>query len=191
MLLKRRPPGIDTRPSTPQKRFQHLDQQWIAVLRWLNANGVDFVLVGPVAEAIRGHADAKGPVSIVPSPYYRNFERLARALVSEQACMRVDVGEAAGADTAPAKLTAEKLARGQRWMLRCGSHDLDIEGRPQGVPSYQELLYEAGRFALTHDVSVEVASAEDIAHYEHMRRTGFAPEIRISRTDSAVEQDQP
>src|SRR5205823_5991393 len=44
--------------------------------------------------------------------------------------------------------------------------------------------------ALTHDVSVEVASAEDIAHYEHMRRTGFAPEIRISRTDSAVERDQ-
>ena len=82
------------------------------------------------------------------------------------------------------------MARGQRWTLRCGSHDLDVEGRPQGVPSYQELLYEAGRFALTHDVSVEVASAEDIAHYEHMRRTGFAPEIRISRTDSAVERDQ-
>jgi hypothetical protein len=188
MLLKRRPPGIDARPSNPQKRFQHLDQRWIAVLRWLGANGVDFVLVGAVADAIRGHARAKGPVAIVPAPYHRNFERLARALVSEQARLRVDVGDGAGADTAPAKLTAEKLARGQRWTLRCGSYDLDIEGRPPGTPSYQELLYEATRFALTHDVSVEVASPEDIAHYEHLRRTGSVPEIRITRS-SGVHQD--
>jgi hypothetical protein len=189
MLLRRRPPGIDNRPPDTTKRFQHLDPRWIAVLRWLNANRVNYVLVGAVAEAVRGHAEAKGPVSIVPAPYYRNFERLARALTSEQARLRVDVGDAAGADTTPAKLTAEKLARGQRWTLRCGDHDLDIEGRPPGVPSYQELLYEAARFDLSPDVSIEVASPEDIAHYEHLSRTGFSPEITITRRNG-VEQDQ-
>ena len=33
-------------------------------------------------------------------------------------------------------------------MLRCGAHDLDIEGPAPGLPTYQELLYEADRFEL-------------------------------------------
>jgi len=86
-----------------------------------------------------------------------------------------------GAETMPARLTAEKLMRGQRWTLRCGEHDLDIEGRPDGVPGYQELLYEAIRFTLTPEVSVEVASPEDIEHYDYVRRTGIAPEFRVAR----------
>ena len=85
----------------------------------------------------------------------------------------------------PVKLTAEKLVRGQRWTLRCGAHDLDIEGRAAGSPSYQELLYEAARFELAGDLSVEVASPEDIEHYAHVRRTGLSPEIRITRNPSA------
>ncbi len=163
---------------TTTRGFEHLDGKWIAVVRWLNANEVDYVLVGPVAAAVRGDAGASGPVAIVPSPYRRNFERLARALSSEQARLRIDAEEA---DSPPAKITAEKLARGQRWMLRCGSHDLDIEALPAGPASYQELLYEASRFELAAEVGVDVASPEDIEHYEHVRRTGTAPEIRITR----------
>jgi hypothetical protein len=162
------------------KGFEHLDEKWIAVVRWLNANAVDYVLVGPVAAAIRGRSGASGPVAIVPSPYRRNFERLARALDTEQARLRIDAEEAASA-----KITADKLARGQRWMLRCGSHDLDVEALPGGPSSYQELLYEATRFELAEDVPVEVASPEDIEQYEHIRRTGKVPEIRISRGSSA------
>ena len=78
----------------------------------------------------------------------------------------------------------EKLVRGQRWTLRCGSHDLDIEGRPPGVPRYQELLYEAVRFEPAPDVAVEVASPEDIEHYQHVSRTGVAPEFRLARNAS-------
>jgi hypothetical protein len=78
-------------------------------------------------------------------------------------------------------MSAEKLVRPQRWTLRCGVHDLDIEGRPAGVPRFQELLYEAVKFELAPDVSIEVASPEDIEHYEHVRRTGRSPEIKISR----------
>jgi hypothetical protein len=81
----------------------------------------------------------------------------------------------------PVKMTAEKLVRGQRWTLRCGVHDLDIEGRPAGVPRYQELLYEAGRFQPAPEVSVEVASPEDTEHYDHVRKTGVTPEFRVVR----------
>jgi hypothetical protein len=187
MLLRHRPPGIDTKPAETAKEFEHLDEKSVAVLRWLQANRIEFVLVGSVARAVRGDAAARGPVSVVPAPYGRNLERLARALWAAHARLRIESGLASpdGAETAPVKLTAEKLMRGQRWTLRCGAHDLDIEGRPDGAPSYQELLYEAIRFKLTAEVSVEVASPEDIEHYDHVRRTGVAPEFRVARQSSA------
>jgi hypothetical protein len=182
MLLRHRPPGIDAAPANPTKEFAHLDEKWLAVLHWLQANRIDFVLVGPVARAVRGDATASGPVAIVPAPYGRNLDRLARALWAAHARLRIESGlGATGADTMPVKLTAEKLVRGQRWTLRCGAHDLDIEGRPDGVPRYQELLYEAVRFTVSPEVSVEVASPEDIEHYDHVKRTGIAPEFRVVR----------
>jgi hypothetical protein len=190
MLLRHRPPKLDDRPSSTAKGFEHLDQTWLALLRWLNDNRIDFVLVGAVAEAIRGSAAARGPVAIVPAPYHRNYERLARALWSAHARLRVDAGSAAGAETVPVKMTAEKLAGSERWLLRCGGHDLDIEPRPSDAGRYQELVYEAGRFELGDGLTVEVASPEDIEHYEHVRRTGTAPEIRITRNVS-VERDAP
>jgi hypothetical protein len=67
-------------------------------------------------------------------------------------------------------------------MLRCGLHDIDIESHPAGVSGYQELLYEAARFQITPEISVEVASPEDLERYAHVRRTGAVPEIRITRT---------
>ncbi len=151
---------------------------------WLTASGVDFVLVGAVARSIRGDATARGPVDIVPAPYGRNLDRLAHALGSERAQERPG-GALAGTTHAaaghPLKLTADMLVRPQRWEFRCGDHELDVEGRPDGAPSYQELLYEAVRFKVSEEVSVEVAAPEDIEHYDHVRRTGVAPEMTISR----------
>jgi hypothetical protein len=177
MLLRHRPPGIDSQPRGAAQGFEHLDETSIAVLRWLNANHVEFIVVGPVGEAIRGDAHASGPVGVVPAPYGRNIERLCRALWSGHARIRIE-GET---ETTPVKMNEEKLLRGGRWTLRCGAHDLDIEGCPSGAPRYQELLYEASRFELAPDLSVEVASPADLEHYAHVRATGSPPEIRISR----------
>ena len=199
MLLKHRPPGIESQPAQLHAGLEHLAQNSVAVLRWLNANKVDFVVVGPVARAIRGDVDAAGPVAIVPAPYGRNFERLCTALVAEHAGLRADrstPGSVERPSAVPVKLTADKLARGKRWILRFGAYDLDLEGsgtRAQiaagegaaGAPRYQELLYEAGRFELAAGLSVEVASPEDLEHYSHIRRTGVAPEFRITRTAQA------
>jgi hypothetical protein len=186
MLLKRRPPRIQTTPTQTNHGFEHIDAGALAVLRWLKANHVDFVLVGDVAAAIRGHEAGNGPADIVAAPYRRNFERLARALDSAGAAIRLDgAGIGGEVDTTPTKLTAEKLARGQLWTLRCGPYDLDIEGHIPGLESYQDLLYEASRFEPTPGLTVEVASPEDIEHCAHVRRTGSAPEIKIMRAAPA------
>jgi hypothetical protein len=188
MRLMNRTPRIEHKSVNSRPGLEHLRSEWIAVVRWLNANNVEYVLIGAVAEAIRGNARAKGPLTVVPAPYRRNLERLARALTAEHARERIDMdGNAAGADPVPVKLTAQKLAERNHWTLRCGSQDIDVEcgvraaGGERGIPSYQELLYEAGKFELDEDVSVEVASPEDIQHFAHLRRTGVAPEIRITK----------
>ncbi len=194
MLLRRRAPGIEHRSPNTTQGFEHLETGWIAVLRWLNANEVDYVLVGAVGESIRGQRRAKGPVAIVPAPYGRNYARLARALWAAHARQRVEHAAEGEAASVPVKLTAEKLARRQRWALRCGTDDLDIEalslpseGDGDPAPGYQELLYEANRFEVAQGVAVEVASPEDIEHYAHVARTGRPPSIRISRAPHLAE----
>ncbi|HWE12105.1 MAG TPA: hypothetical protein VG365_01260 [Solirubrobacteraceae bacterium] len=211
MLLRNRPPGLDSKPVPLRTGFEHLEPKAIAVLRWLNANKIDYVLVGPAGHAIRGDLTAKGAVAIVPAPYERNYDRLARALIAEHAGLRSErgiPGASARTEAVAVKLSAEKLARGRRWMLRFGDYDLDVERsghRPadeaaaHAAPAvehhtgsdagtrYQELLYEANRFELSEQISVQVASPEDLEHYSHVRRTGSAPEFRVSRTGEPAE----
>jgi len=176
MLRKRRHPQIEMRPAQPAHGYEHLAGESIAVLTWLQANQVEFVLVGPVAEAVRGGAGSTGPVAIVPAPYRRNYERLSRALDASGARPRQN-----GADAARAKAGPDQAARCQRWLFRTGVHFLDVEGRSSETPGYQELLYEAGRFELAAGLTVDVASPEDIERYAHIRRTGSSPELRITR----------
>jgi hypothetical protein len=206
MLLRHRSPDLDTRPTTLRPGLEHLDQNAVAVLRWLNVHKIDYVVVGPVARAIRGEATARGPVAIVPAPYRRNWERLAIALSSRHAGLRTDragLGPTAGADPVPVKLDGDKLAAGRHWFVRFEGHDLDIEGlgshaagvgspAPQSSssPGYQELLYESGRFELADELSVEVAAPEDLEHFSHVRRTGSAPEFRITRNPGRAADGQ-
>jgi hypothetical protein len=184
MLLRNRTAQIAQSSATTFKAYEHLGVGALEVLRWLRANDVEFVLVGPVARAVRGDMRATGPVAIVPAPYGRNLERLTRASVRAHARLRIgpELGAGRVGDTSPIKLTAAKLIGPVRLSLRCGAHDFDIEGHPPGAPRYQELLYEAGRFQLAGDLAIEVAAPEDIEHYDHVARTGIQPEIRVIRT---------
>lgn len=181
MLFRRRPPQIDIRPIEAAKGFEHIAGEALAVLKWLKANQVEFVLVGPVAEAMRGGPASAGPVAIVPAPYRRNHERLSRALDSAQARPRPEAGARDSREAVAAKKVAQQAGAGERWVLGTGTHYLDVEGRPSGTPDYQELLYEAARYEPSPGLAVEVASTEDIEHYAHVRRTGTSPEIRVTR----------
>ena len=187
MLVRRHRPQLQDQPTEPLPEFANLDARTIAMLAWLRAGRVEFVLLGPVAAAIRGASAPRGPVAIVPAPYRRNFERMAGLLAGEEVRGRVDDASAPGA---PFRLNADQLARGQLRTLRVGLHELDIEGSAAGMPSYQELLYEAQRFDVARGLTVEVASSEDIERYDHLRRTGMAPEIRITRAGRTDESDQ-
>ncbi|MGI8903298.1 MAG: hypothetical protein ACR2IP_06510 [Solirubrobacteraceae bacterium] len=204
MLQRHRAPGLDSRPahtlgieSRPahtKKHFAHLRSEWVDVLRWLHFNRVDFVLVGAVAAAVRGDTGAGGPVTIVPAPYGRNLERLAVALSCADTRLRIGgwgAGEIAAPETIPIKVSAEKLGDGTRWPLRCGVHDLDVEGQVAGG-QYQELLYEAARFELEPGIFVEVASPQDQARYARLRETGAAaePEIRVTRSPPRLREPE-
>jgi hypothetical protein len=181
MLFRRRTPQIDTRPIHTAQGFEHLGDESVAVLKWLKANQVEFVLVGPVAEAMRGGAASPGPVAIVPAPYRRNHERLSRALDSAHARPRPESGARESREAVVTKAIADRSGAGERWVLGTGTHHLDVEGRPSGTPGYQELLYESTRLEPATGLAVDVASPEDIEHYAHVRRTGNSPEMRIMR----------
>ena len=83
----------------------------------------------------------------------------------------------------PFKMTEEKLiceaSAGRSSAASAASISRVV---PDDAPRYQELLYEAGRVELAPDLSVEVASPEDVEHYAHLERTGTAPEIVITRS---------
>jgi hypothetical protein len=185
MLLRTRAPKIEVASQTPVKGYEHLSEASVSVLGWLKAARVDFVLVGPVARAIRGERAAKGSVAIVPAPYGRNLDRLARALNGAKARPRTGP-EVPGVPPAAQsgvrfQIVAEQLLAPERWALCFGELAVDIEGRPAGSPSYQDLLYESTATEVAPELSVEVAAPEDIEHYDHVRRRGVAPEITVSR----------
>ncbi len=203
MLLRHRTPEIDTAPLTPAHGLEHLQPGWVTVLRWLNTSRIDYVLVGTVARAIHGEQTGDGPVAIVPAPYLRNYERLAAVLTEQGATLRSERGVRGADPRADVRLDADKLARGRRWLLHFCGYDLDVESSNLAAPAhsvhgphepaapagdgarYQELLYEATRVRIAEGVSVEVASPEDLELYSHMRRTGTAPEFRITRSSGA------
>lgn len=176
MLQRHRGPGIDPRPAETVKGLEHLKDEWVVVLRWLTENRVEHVVVGPAGAAIRGRADTEGAVAIVPAPYDRNLDRLARALLAAHARQRTEDG----VESSPMRFSAASLAAGERWMLCCEiTYDLDIEMSP--ASRYSELLYEAARFEIEPGLTVEVASIEHLEHQAHVRLTGVEPEIRVSR----------
>jgi hypothetical protein len=158
------------------KGLEHLKDEWVVILRWLAECRVEHVVVGPAGEAIRGRADAGGPLAIAPAPYDRNLDRLAHALLAAQTRLRTE--DRAG--VAPVRFSAASLAAGEHWKLTCEIiYDLDVEMSP--AARYSELLYEATRFEIEPGLSVEVGSLEALEHQSHVPVTGEEPEIRITR----------
>jgi hypothetical protein len=196
MLLKRRPPSTNTtEPIEAAPGFEHLDRGALATLGWLKENRVEFVLTGSVAAAVHARSAAKGPVAIVPAPYRRNLERLARGLTDAQVVAPWSWDATA---TPPKRVTVERLSGSEVLTFAVGSSSVDVVGTGApaasgtwGATGYQELLYEANRFEPSPGLTVEVASPEDIEHYAHLRRTGTAPEIKITRVEESPAAASP
>lgn len=65
---------------------------------------------------------------------------------------------------------------------RFAQQELEIVLRPEGAPPYQDLMYEATRFQITPELPVDVAAPEDIELYDHLRRTGVLPQMKLTRS---------
>lgn len=159
----------------PAPGYDHLAPEALSALHWLDEERIDYVVVGALANAIRLRAGAGLPTTIVPAPYGRNLDRVTAALASVKAAIRPVSAAAvglAGADVVLARrrITADQLLGSERLTLRCDGFDLDIEARPEGTPSYQDLLFDAGRIEIAAGLSPEVASLEHIKLYLDLRR---------------------
>ncbi|MDQ6806612.1 MAG: hypothetical protein M3065_16970, partial [Actinomycetota bacterium] len=74
------------------KGLEHLEDEWVVVLRWLAECRVEHVVVGAAGQAIRGRVGVQGPLAIAPAPYGRNLDRLAHALLAAHTRLRTEDG---------------------------------------------------------------------------------------------------
>ena len=136
-----------------------LDPTLLATLQALEAQDVEFVLVGDVAEAIYANGGFVSGVAIVPGAYSRNVDRLCLALLELDAELSA-AGQLGG-----------RLLDLQRTDLReispctfaTSRADIDLDFEPHGTRGYRDLFDDATRIELAPGISPLVASPADLA----------------------------
>jgi hypothetical protein len=136
-----------------------LDPTLLATLQTLEAQDVEFVLVGDVARAIYDNGGFVSGVAIVPGAYSRNVDRLANALLELDA----ELGIAGASDQRPLDLRRADLRELAPCTLRTSGADIDLDFEPQGTGGYRDLFDDAARIRLAPGVNPLVASPEDLA----------------------------
>ena len=126
-----------------------------AILAALERNYVDYVLIGGLAQVIRGADVTTTSVDICPSFGAGNLERLARA-AAQLAARNLDGGEVA--------LTEAAVGEHGVISLSTPAGSLRIVGSPAGAPKgYVDLRRAATKEHLGHGVQPLVASVGDLA----------------------------
>lgn len=138
------------------------------IIERLGEAGVDYIVIGGVAVGFHGYVRATKDLDVVPAPDRGNLERLVAVLRALEAELD-GVGDFEAAEL-PDPLDPETLALGGNWVLqtRLGRFDVmqwlgdaelwemlspsaievDMEGRPVKVASYEDLVSlkrQAGR----------------------------------------------
>ena len=131
------------------------------MLKALNEAGVRFVLIGGMAAILHGDAGVTVDLDVVPERSEENLGRLAVALRSLDARIRV-------AD-APAGLAFDcsagffrNLAEDAILNLRTAAGDLDLAFRPSGTGGYSDLQRAALEIEAPEGGRVLVASLADV-----------------------------
>jgi hypothetical protein len=153
-----------------------LDPTLLATLQTLEAQDVEFVLVGDVAEAIHNNGGFVSGVAIVPGAYSRNVDRLCTALLELEAELGVHGGAAARLDP---RADLRDLAPCS-FMTRRADVDLDFE--PHGTRGYRDLFDDAARIRLAAGVNPLVASRADLARIA----SGSAPSAPYATAPAAL-----
>jgi hypothetical protein len=126
-----------------------------AILAGLERNYVDYVVIGGLAQVLRGADHVTAGVDICPSFAAGNLERLSRA-VADLAAKRLD-GE-------PLDVTDRTLGNETVISLATSAGPLQIVGSPAGAPKgYIDLRRAATKEHLGHGIQPLVASVGDLA----------------------------
>jgi hypothetical protein len=135
------------------RRKQRFDP--LAILGALERSYVSYVLIGGLAQVLRGADLLTTGVDICPSFVKNNLDRLSDAITA------LDV---TGADGRPVALDEEALTREPVLEVFTGVGDLRVIPSPAGVPNgYVDLRRAASREDLGQGVRPVVASAGDLA----------------------------
>ncbi|MGH9032134.1 MAG: hypothetical protein ACRDZV_08375 [Acidimicrobiia bacterium] len=127
------------------------------VLRHLAEHEVEYVLIGGLAATLHGSPVRTGDADICPAPAPANLARLAAALRSMDAGLRVE-GEPG---RIPFRCDAQFLARMEIVNLRTRFGALDISKQPAGTDGYADLTEHAVEMQVG-DFKVAVASLSDV-----------------------------
>jgi hypothetical protein len=148
-----------------------LDPTLLATLQALEAQHVEFVLVGDVAEAIYANGGFVSGVAIVPGSYSRNVDRLWTALFEIGAQLE------GGAD-----LHGVDLRAASPCTIQTSLADVDLDFEPHGTRGYRDLFDDAAHIQLAPGVNPLVASSADL---ERMGR-GHGPETPYAQPPAVL-----
>lgn len=155
-----------------------LDPALLETLRTLQQHGVEFVLIGDVAEAIYNQGGFVSGLAIVPGAYGRNVARLNDALQAIDAEL--------GIAGTPAATQYDYRRSDLRELAPCSfmtRHvDIDVNFEPAGTSGYRDLFDEAKAMPLAPSVSPLVAAREDL---ERIAR-GATPAVPFAKPPAAL-----
>ena len=130
----------------------------LRALRTLNEHQVRYVVIGGYASSILGAPIMTNDVDICYERTPENMNRLAEALQSLHAALRV-----AGVDEElPFILDGRTIAAGDRFTFRSDAGALDVLGTPSGTGGFRDLDAGATTFDLGEGLLVRVVSLDDL-----------------------------
>jgi len=151
------------------------------LLQTLVRHGVDFVLIGGMAGAVRGSAYITLDVDVAYDRSRANLQRLANALRELEATLR------GAPPDVPFLLDAQTLANGANFTFDTPYGPLDVLSDPAGAPAYATLRAEAGEELLVEDLSIRVASLD---HLIAMKEAAGRPKDLLMASEYRVISDE-
>jgi hypothetical protein len=127
----------------------------VALLRALDDNDVDFVVIGGVAARLQGAPILTQDIDFTPAIDDENLERLARALRSINARLR----SPRDPDGVDFPVEARFLAANRSWTLVSDVGDVDIVFEPAGTHGYDDVVTDADRLTVAEDPPLRVLVA--------------------------------
>lgn len=128
-----------------------------AILTALDHHHVKYVIIGGYAARLHGATKPTTDIDVTPATTTENLDRLATALRTLRAGIRVDDLP----DGLPFDTSAEALRGIELLNLRTPHGDLDITFTPDGTAGYEDLARSAERRTVA-GIQVQLASLRDI-----------------------------